>query len=193
MEKLEVKDLKKLYEIAQSFTNVDALVVDDDPSVLESTSKALKSFFRNVYTAKDYKSGNAAFTLKKPQIVFIDILMPGKSGLELADKLKKGNKNLVIVMITASDELEHIAESSRIGVDAFIPKPLETEKLLDLFCLVQPKLDNMRFQTTIVTTLGVANKIVKIAEERGVDRSDIVHNILKDYVDNYFKKEDGKP
>jgi CheY-like chemotaxis protein len=107
------------------------LVVDDDPEIVSMLSTRLGHRGYKVSTAGD---GNRAIELAKrehPDLVLLDVMMPGKSGWEVARALKQDplTQGIKIVMVTAIGEQVNEITSPLYGADAHIDKPFEFEKL----------------------------------------------------------------
>src|SRR5215468_435 len=107
------------------------LVVDDDPEIVSMLSTRLSARGYKVSTASD---GHRAIELAKrerPDIVLLDVMMPGKSGWEVARALKQDpvTQAIKIVMVTAIGEQVNEITSPLYGADAHIDKPFEFERL----------------------------------------------------------------
>lgn len=107
------------------------LVVDDDPEIVTMLSTRLSKRGYKVSTAED---GNKALELakrEKPDIVLLDVMMPGKSGWEVARALKHDpvTQHVKIVMVSAIGEKTNEITAPIYGADAHIDKPFEFEKL----------------------------------------------------------------
>ena len=107
------------------------LVVDDDPEIVAMLSTRLSKRGYKVLTAGD---GNKAIELAKrerPDVVLLDVMMPGKSGWEVARALKQDplTQPIKIVMVTAIGHQVNELTSPIYGADAYLDKPFEFEKL----------------------------------------------------------------
>jgi DNA-binding response OmpR family regulator len=107
------------------------LVVDDDPEIVTMLSTRLGKRGYKISTAED---GNRAIELAKrerPDLVLLDVMMPGKSGWEVARALKQDpvTQNVKIVMVTAIGERTNEITAPIYGADAHVDKPFEFEKL----------------------------------------------------------------
>lgn len=107
------------------------LVVDDDPEIVTMLSTRLGARGYKVSTASD---GNRALELAKrerPDIMLLDVMMPGKSGWEVARALKQDpvTQAIKIVMVTAIGEQVNEITSPLYGADAHVDKPFEFDKL----------------------------------------------------------------
>ncbi len=114
-----------------SKVKANILVVDDDPEIVGMLSTRLTHRGYQVSTASD---GNRALELAKkehPDVLLLDVMMPGKSGWEVARALKQDPKtaNIKIVMVSAIGAKTNEITSPIYGADAHIDKPFEFEKL----------------------------------------------------------------
>lgn len=107
------------------------LVVDDETLVRRSLHILLQG---DGYAVQDAKSGAEALALYEPDkfdMVFIDYLMPGMKGDELAAAIKQRSPKQPVVMITAFPEKFQSPERPLAGVDSFIGKPFGLDNLRD--------------------------------------------------------------
>ena len=107
------------------------LVVDDDPEILAMLTARLGHRGYKVVSASD---GHRALELarrEKPAVVLLDVMMPGKSGWEVARALRQDpvTADIKIVMVTAIGAQVNEMTSSIYGADAHIDKPFVFEKL----------------------------------------------------------------
>lgn len=107
------------------------LVVDDDPEIVTMLSTRLGKRGYKITTAED---GHRALELakrEKPDLVLLDVMMPGKSGWEVARELKQDpvTQHVKIVMVSAIGEKTNEITAPIYGADAHIDKPFEFEKL----------------------------------------------------------------
>ncbi|MEO6772322.1 MAG: response regulator [Kofleriaceae bacterium] len=107
------------------------LVVDDDPEIVTLLSTRLSRRGYKISTATD---GIGALELARrelPDLVLLDVMMPGKSGWEVARALKQdpATQNVKIMMVTAIGEKTNEITAPIYGADAHIDKPFEFEKL----------------------------------------------------------------
>jgi len=107
------------------------LVVDDDPEIVAMLSTRLSKRGYRVETASD---GTRALELAKkqhPDLVLLDVMMPGKSGWEVARALKQDpvTQHVKIVMVSAIGEKTNEITAPIYGADAHVDKPFEFDKL----------------------------------------------------------------
>jgi len=105
------------------------LVVDDEPPVLELVTAYLEREGYQVYTARDGLAGLKAARSFKPDILVLDVLLPGMDGIELLSRLRR-ESNVYVIMLTAkSDETDKIVGLS-IGADDYVTKPFSPRELV---------------------------------------------------------------
>ena len=105
------------------------LVVDDDNRIRELVKEYLikKNFL--VTSAKDALDAKKKIEIIKFDILILDIMMPGESGLSLTKTIKK-NYQVPIILLTAKDEAHNRIEGLELGADDYIGKPFEPKELL---------------------------------------------------------------
>lgn len=107
------------------------MVVDDSPFA----SKQIKDIvddngYEVIGYAKDGEEAIELYKELKPDIVILDIIMPGLNGLETAEILKKQDPAVKILMLSSLCDAGTMEEVKSIGVKHLIPKPLEADVLL---------------------------------------------------------------
>jgi two-component system alkaline phosphatase synthesis response regulator PhoP len=107
------------------------LVVDDDPEIVTLLSTRLGKRGYKITTANDGTRALELAKQDKPDLVLLDVMMPGKSGWEVARSLKQDpeTQDVKIVMVTAIGEKTNEITAPIYGADAHIDKPFEFEKL----------------------------------------------------------------
>ncbi len=106
------------------------LVVDDEPQILQTISGLLQDEDFEVLTAPE---GEAALKLVReeiPDLVLLDIALPGRDGLEILKDLKDQHPTLPVIMISAYGSVENAVKATRLGAYDFIEKPPHADKIL---------------------------------------------------------------
>jgi two-component system nitrogen regulation response regulator NtrX len=110
--------------------NVKVLVVDDERNILESVKMVLNYEKYNVQVAKDGMEAIERFKSFQPDIVLLDVKMPGLDGLQVLHTFKSLNPVAEIVMISGHSGIEEAVEASRLGAFDFLEKPISRDKLV---------------------------------------------------------------
>jgi two-component system nitrogen regulation response regulator NtrX len=106
------------------------LLIDDDAGIRESMRMPLEYEGYEYSSAASAEEGLAAIQRESPDIVFMDIKMPGMDGLEALTKIKALDESLPVVMISAHGSASVGAEATRRGAIDFVEKPFGAERLL---------------------------------------------------------------
>ena len=105
------------------------LVVDDDPYIQEALGDRLESLGYRVSRASDGQQALELIDHQDPQMVFLDIEMPGMKGLEVLREIRKREKDFPVVMITAYGSIDLAVEAMKEGAYDFIPKPFKANHI----------------------------------------------------------------
>jgi len=105
------------------------LVVDDDDRIRELVKEYLVGNNFLVTTAKDASDAKKRLQIVKFDILVLDIMMPGESGLSLTKEIKKNNPT-PIILLTAKGETHDRIEGLELGADDYLGKPFEPKELL---------------------------------------------------------------
>lgn len=108
------------------------LVVDDDPHICSAVARALVQLEIEVNTAPSGESALAAIAAEQPNLVLTDMRMPGMSGLDLLRLLHERAPDLLVIMMTAHDDLPLIATAMGAGAVDFLTKPLDLHNLREV-------------------------------------------------------------
>lgn len=111
------------------------LLADDEPSVIASLQKSIDWNGLGLELAGCAGSGREALALfgqKRIDIALLDIRMPGMSGLELCEELRRRNENIQLIIISGYAEFSYAERAIRYGVLGYCLKPLEYEQITKL-------------------------------------------------------------
>ena len=105
------------------------LVVDDDPKVCKSLVDYFGGKEYKLHTSSDGESAVSAVEQLKPDLVILDMNLPGISGMEVLKRIKKTDEELPVIIITGQISAERAIDSMKEGAYEFITKPFTLEKL----------------------------------------------------------------
>ena len=111
---------------------IRVLIVDDEVKFLEAIGRRLKMRDLEVVTAS---KGSDALEIARTQtfdVALLDLKMPGLNGKEVLEILKREHKFLEVVILTGHGSMDSAVECTKLGAFAYLPKPYELEKLLEV-------------------------------------------------------------
>ena len=112
--------------------NLSVLVVDDVPLNILLIKKMLSQYTFEVRTANGGQAALDAIAQKMPNLVLLDLMMPGIDGFEVIRRLRADDKtkDLPIIILSALNSEQDISKGFQLGANDFINKPIIMEKLL---------------------------------------------------------------
>ena len=142
------------------------LVIDDDDGIRNLVKEFLRQNNYLVSTASSAEDAQKKITFINFDLIVLDVMMPGKSGLEFISE-NKNNLKTPIILLTAKGEITDRIEGFEVGADDYLPKPFEPRELI------------LRIQNILKKTLGKNLKRVIELEKLVIDLNKL-----------YIKKKD---
>lgn len=174
------------------------LVADDEWIVREGISNICDWSQRDITLCPMARNGQEALDLileHKPDVVIIDIRMPFLSGLDVIERAVTGSPGTQFIILSAYGEFEYAKRAMEYGVNHFILKPCNDEKLLVAVDAVLAKLRDRQFVRDYFSGKAVGSEartrcanILAISSENTEPRSSIVRRML-DVVEQHFSDE----
>jgi len=111
---------------------LNLLYVEDEEDIREPFLQLVGRYFKHIYVGSNGEEGLELFKLHKDKIDIIisDIRMPKKNGLDMAEEIKSIDYEIPIIFSTAFGDTEYLQKALNIGIDGYIIKPLDRNKLL---------------------------------------------------------------
>ena len=111
--------------------DIAVLLVEDEPLAREAIASMLRRDVRTVYLAADGQEGLEAFTRYRPEVVVTDIRMPAMNGLAMAREVRRRAPRTHIIVTTAHNDIEFFLEAIDIGIDQYVLKPVDRQRLFE--------------------------------------------------------------
>ncbi len=105
------------------------LVVDDEQPIRETLDMFLREKGYEVVTSEDGGQGLEAVQSERPEMVILDIRLPGMSGLEVLQRIVGMGKGIPVIMITAYHDMETTIQAMKLGAYEYIHKPIDVDEL----------------------------------------------------------------
>ncbi len=106
------------------------LIIDDEENILASLKGGLEDEKYVVQTARNGEEGLKLLRRFSPDVVLLDIWMPGEDGLKVLEKIKKTDPSVVVVMMSGHGTVETAVKAIKLGAFDFLEKPLHFDKVL---------------------------------------------------------------
>ena len=104
------------------------LIVDDEVGVRESLKMILKKDYE-VFLAKDAEEAFSKIKAQSPDVILLDIILPGLDGLRVLERIKQNDPDIIVIMITATNTAKTAVEAMKLGAYHYVTKPFDNEEL----------------------------------------------------------------
>ena len=107
------------------------LIADDEPNIVISLEFLMKREGYEVSVARDGQTALDAIVRDRPDLVLLDVMMPGKSGFDICQAVRADESlaTVKILMLTAKGRDTDLAKGTALGADAYMTKPFSTKEL----------------------------------------------------------------
>ncbi|AMM51696.1 transcriptional regulator [Rufibacter sp. DG15C] len=119
------------------------LVIEDEPDMLENMVRSLEQELYVVETAQTYDQALEKIGVYAYDCILLDIMLPGGSGLDLLEELKKQQKTDSVIIVSAKNSIEDKVQGLELGADDYLPKPFH---LAELHARVKSVLRRRKFE-----------------------------------------------
>ena len=109
--------------------NLTLLCVEDNIGVRRRLVNTLNFYFKTVIEAPDGSEAYNRYKISNPDAIITDIDMPNMDGIEMAKKIRREDKNIPIIILTAYSNEEYLLELINLKINHFILKPINAQKL----------------------------------------------------------------
>lgn len=109
------------------------LLIEDEPNIIEAISFILSRDGWTVHTHSDGETANARILSTPPDIIILDVMLPGKSGYDILRDLREdaATAHLPVLMLTARGQTRDRELAARLGATRFMTKPFSNAEVLE--------------------------------------------------------------
>lgn len=174
-----------LVQLTQETKKLSALVVEDEKVANELLSSTFKNFFSDVRSCYNGEDALAAYKKEAPDVVFVDIIMPEMDGIALSRKIREIDPNQIVIVISASNDIQKISESIEVGVNSFIQKPIDTKKIIELLTSVvamvakKKKVETKTFSISL--PLDIYEEVNNNAKAESISKNAVIIRALRSF------------
>ena len=126
------------------------MVVDDEQAILRLLNRKLEPEGYGVTLVDNGSSALALMKKHKPDLVILDIMMPGLDGFQVLDRIRQ-RYSVPVIMLTGRGEVTTLRDALSLGADDYVRKPFHTEELL---ARIRAKLRRARVEVTVPIKRG---------------------------------------
>lgn len=108
-----------------------ALLIDDEELTLRTISRGLRQDGFEVFTALSGEDGLKLFHEEKPDLILLDIVLPGLDGVEVLRQIKQANPTAIVIMMSAYHLVERAVEAMKLGAFDYLVKPFHLEDMMN--------------------------------------------------------------
>ncbi len=109
---------------------IKVLYIEDENSLGFIVKESMLSRGLEVFLCRNATEGLEVFLTKSPDICVLDIMMPGMDGFQMAEEIRKRDKDIPIIFLTARSQTEDVIKGFKLGANDYIKKPFSIEELL---------------------------------------------------------------
>src|SRR5436190_14740855 len=131
-----------------------ALIVDDDPEVALLLTPRLQTRDFTVELASSGEEALERLRTNPPDVMFLDVRMPGMDGLEVLASVREQNLDLAVIMTTANDAVDVTIEALRLGADDYLRKPFDSASFQQVLERTVRRLQLSRQNTELWNRIG---------------------------------------
>ena len=136
---------------------MEILLVEDEPSVISLIERGLKGENHSISVAMDGYTGLKMAGLNPYDLIILDVMLPGMNGLEICRNIRKTNKDVPILILSALNQTEDIVEAFNRDADDYLTKPF---KLDELRARINRQSRKVRQRTVTSNTITVDNLVM---------------------------------
>ena len=164
------------------------MIADDESIVIDALKFIIERNFQDECIIESAKTGRKVIELAdyfRPDIVFMDIQMPGINGIEAMREIRKNNAHIIFIVVSAYVKFDYAKDAIGIGVLDYINKPIEKDVIVKTLQAAMKKVDEAKHKRSIDLANKEKLEIVTPIIENGFIYSLLYQNNGKEEVDNF--------
>ncbi len=171
------------------FKTLQALYVEDDTVIRENVGASLGYYFDNVITAASYDEALKIYRDETIDMLFTDIEMPGKSGIDLVETIRRDDRKTPIVMVTAYSDTQYLLKLITQNIQHYLIKPVTLDRLEEALYASVHYFDTDALELTLKEGVNYTPKdgVIRFNDEeiQLTAREKILINLLLEHKNHY--------
>ena len=168
-------------------TNAKILVVDDEPSIVNLITAYLKPEGYEIFTADDGPSGLKAARAFEPDLIVLDVMLPGMDGVEVLTRIRRESEVYVILLTAKTEEMDRVVGLT-VGADDYVTKPFSPRELTARIKAALRRIKGSQTRTQEVLSfkhlhMDIAARKVKV-DDTPIELTAIEFDLLKSLAEN---------
>jgi len=137
------------YAFASKMKNLTLLYIEDDPEIQRCLGEFLERYTSNLHLAQSAEEGMSLYEEIDPDIILLDINLPGKSGIDFARELRKADHDTRIIISTAYTDKEFLLTAVELELTRYLVKPVTSMELMEALRKAADEYENMKVSQEI--------------------------------------------
>lgn len=169
--------------------NIKILIVDDEPNILKLITAYLEPEGYKVYTAEDGVAGLKAARIFEPDLIVLDLMLPGIDGVEVLTRLRRESDVYVILLTAKTEEMDRVLGLT-IGADDYVTKPFSPRELTARIKSALRRIRNMSKPKNARAVLSFQHTLIDIGARKvtvddiPIELTAIEFDLLKSLAEN---------
>ena len=112
--------------------NISILYIEDNAQAREHYARAFRTLFKRLYIAEDAEKGFALYEEHRPDILLVDIELPGENGLSLIRRIRESDKETIIIILSAFSQQTQLLQAIELGLYKYLIKPVNSREFISV-------------------------------------------------------------
>jgi DNA-binding response OmpR family regulator len=148
---------------------IKVLLAEDEPSLAMIIKESLETRNFEVHLSSDGEQANLEFQKNTFDILVLDVMMPKKDGFTFAKEIRKVNKKIPIIFLTAKSQTQDVVEGFTIGGNDYLKKPFSMEELIvRIHALLERNIQNIEPQIAVGSYIFDATKQTLLFDKKTI-------------------------
>ncbi len=159
-------------QFSKILKNLNILYIEDEENIKENIKKTLLIFCENVFDVENISSAKEILNNNRIDIIISDINLPDSSGIDFVKELRKIDKTIPVIILSAYTEKSYLLEATKLKLADYLTKPIDFKALHNaLYKCVEEILDNSRYVISLKNNINynvLQKKIIDVEKNEEI-------------------------